>query len=369
MEEKTYRRDLLAAAETLRSYSFGASKEISRVERNLKGLSQDDQDLLIQKPDAQVAAMRSAMQTNQDFLCRVSTEAQRLHDECTGEPAEKSARINSGPAVSLSKQASRLLRHFAREWSAEGLEERGLCFTMIMTALEKYVPISEGCATAPHVIFPQCRLLRLPIEIGKKGYHCEGTESSFFFYIGGELLRRGQFKAEEIKIQPYVMNTCNRMQKGDHVREVLVPEVSLADLKFPNVTLGAFISIYQQSKYAASCDAIVSAYALDSSVNVFRFIRTVAHSLKVGGAWINWGPLDFNASDDEAHAWLAIEMSWEEVRHAISQYFDIKEEGFYDAFIATDKMSMMRKQFEVIFFAAIRNDKPCAPPEHDAAAA
>lgn len=309
--------------------------------------------------------MREAVQLNQDFLCRIAAEAQRLHDDCSGEPPEKSARLNSGPAISLSKQASRLLRNFAREWSTEGEVERSEEFSKIIGALEKHVPASE-CRKAL-VVFPQIRLQRLAVEIGKKGYDCEGTEPSFFFYLGGELLRRGPFKAEEIKIQPYAMSTCNRVEFRDHVRDVLVPDVPLASLKFPTVTLGTFTSLYEHPKYAATCDAIVTDYTLDSSVNIFLFIRTVAHSIKPGGAWINWGPLDSQALHDDSHGWMAVEMSWEEVRHAVSHFFDIKEEGFYDSFIASNKLSMMRKLFEVIFFVAIRNNEPCAPPQKSVA--
>lgn len=346
-----YLQDLQALESSLRSYAANSAREVARVERNLKGLSSDDLACLVVPPDEQVGWMRDAIKANQIFLNKIADEARHI---CTNPPSDPPVSFSfyRGHAVSMSKQASRLLRNFAREWSSEGLSERAGCFEKLLGELDRHVPI-PGDGRKPRVLFPGSRLARLACEAQKKGYHCEGSEVDLFFYLGCQLLRREGIGPESCTIHPYALNTCNRVAKQDHVRPFLLPEVAV-ETPFPEINLGDLVHIYSQPSHKATFDGCVTAFALDTDSNAFRYVRSVAHVLRPGALWTNWGPLNYNV-DEETHLVNAVELSWEELRHVISHFFEVVEDGIHPSFLANDQVSMMRKQLDCVFFSAIRN--------------
>merc|ERR1719384_546167 len=132
-----------------------------------------------------------------------------------------------------------------------------------------------------------------------------------------------------------------------------VPEVPVAHL--PDIILGDFLRLYDSAAECGAYDAVVTAFSVDTTSNIFRYVRTVAHVVRPGGLWANFGPLAYDTDHDEEHG-RGVELSWEELRHAISHFFDIQEEGYVDSFIAANTESMMQIQYTCVYFRATRND-------------
>merc|ERR1712008_125839 len=105
----------------------------------------------------------------------------------------------------------------------------------------------------------------------------------------------------------------------------------------------------------AAYDGLVTAFSLDTTSNVFRCVRTIAHCVRPGGMWANFGPLAYDTDYEEEHG-RGIELSWEELKFAISHFFEIHEEDFIDSFNAANGESMMQIQYSCVYFRATRNN-------------
>lgn len=337
--------------EAIRQYKDYSHREVARVRGNLAGLSEDDTASLIWPQEQQVKAMEEAVAAN---LAMLDTIVELIKQ--APEPNDAgSLEVPQGV-----KPVQTLLQTFAREWSAEGAEERKDCFDRLLGALDghlkdKVQQLKATGAQPPRVLVPGANLGRLPFEVQRRGFACTGSESRVLHYFGSEFVRRNGAKQEEHIIQPYALNTCNRFKMKDHVRQTPVPEHPVTEALLPAIQLGDFLHLYDSAAELASYDALLTAFAVDSTWNIFRFVRTAAHCVKPGGLWANFGPLAYDTDHDEEHG-RGIELSWEELRHAISHFFTVHEEDMVDSFIAANGESMMQIQYTCIYFKATRND-------------
>merc|ERR1712187_843738 len=248
-----------------------------------------------------------------------------------------------------------------REWSEEGMQERNECYELLFDALDRHLGTqresstsSAGATPAPRVLCPGTHLARVPFEVARRGYHCEACEARPLLFFGSELVRNHFGEANSHVIQPFALSTCNRFKAEDHVRKISLPEVAVSSL--PSVHFGEFVSLYDKADALSSFDAVLTEFCLDASSNVLRFIRTVAHVVRSRGLWANFGPLAYETDNDEGRG-QGMELSWEEVKFALSHFFEVQEEKFCDSFHNTNAQSMMQFQFSCIYFKAIRNEK------------
>lgn len=61
-----------------------------------------------------------------------------------------------------------------------------------------------------------------------------------------------------------------------------------------------FTTLYTSPKNAASYDAVVTVFFIDTAPNLLRYIETIKHCLKPGGYWLNLGPLLWHFDDRAA---------------------------------------------------------------------
>uniref|UniRef100_A0A6U8XGW3 carnosine N-methyltransferase n=1 Tax=Zooxanthella nutricula TaxID=1333877 RepID=A0A6U8XGW3_9DINO len=336
--------------DVVRAYGNHSVREVDRVKRNLFGLSDDDKAELIWKPEDQVGKMKDAVCANLAFLAKLS------------EAIQKAPALQGGDAPTGVKPVQTLLQTLTREWSAEGAEERRECFERLLGALDSHLQAkAEEAATAgtarPRVLCPGASLGRLAFEVQQRGYESVGCEARVLNYFTCEFIRQQGATPEAHRIQPYALSTCNRFRREDHIRPTPVPDVAIEGSAFPQVRFGDFTRLYDEATERGAFDAVLTAFAVDSSPNIFRFVRTVAHVLRPGGVWANFGPLAYDTDHDEGHG-HGVELSWEELRHAVSHFFDVKEEDFVDAFDAANAESMMQIQYNCVFFKAVRNSTP-----------
>jgi hypothetical protein len=343
--------------EALRQYSNHSDREIKRVSRNLHGLSDDDKAELIRTPELQVSLMEESAALNLAFLQKVTDRIKTAEAPKAGGNLEKLRE-----RAPDQKKVEKLLCTIAREWSTEGEEERRQCFQHLLGSLDSHLaaPLEQAKssgAAVPRILCPSAHLGRLPFEVQKRGYSCEACEDVPFSYFVSELLRQEGGVAEAHCIRPYVLGTCNRVRATDNIRDVRFPEVPVTADSLPHVHLDDFVRRYDTADSRGTFDAVLTNYCLDTSTNIFRYVRTVAHVVRPGGLWANFGPLAFDQSHDEAHG-QGIEVSWEELKFAISHFFEIREEAFVEALYAENARAMMQFQYGCIAFSATRNDKP-----------
>lgn len=341
-------------SDAFRAYREHARRELARVKRNLNGLSADDVASLTRKPAEQVRVMDEAVTANLAFLDALGAVMQQSLQDAS--PAEVAAcKAHKARVCSTPKLVQNLLHSFVREWTLEGAEERRECFDLLLGGLDGHLRTQREAGPAPRVLCPDSALARLPYEAQRLGYAAEGCEARAMQFLAGEFVRTSCAQREAHRPQPYVLNTCNRFKAEDHVRVTAVPDVNVASL--PTVRFGDFAQLYDDPATRGAFDAVLTAYALDASPNVLRFVRTVAHVVRPGGLWANFGPLAYEAEHDEMHV-HGVELSWEELRYAISHFFEVKEERFVDSLNGANALSMMQLQYSCVFFTAVRNDAP-----------
>lgn len=333
MAEKPADWAAAACLENFRQYRDLTTQEVERVRRNLNGLSDDDKASLVRKPEEQLKAMEEAVAATLSMIEKLK--------EVVKKEAETAERGRNAGAPVGTKPVQTLLHTFVREWSAEGAQERQSCFDRVLGALDKHLD------KAGRVLIPACSLGRLALEVAGRGHSVETCEGRLLHWFGLQLLRQTS-SVEAFKPQPFALNTCNRLKFVDNHRVTPVPEIAIKEGQLPCARFGEFTVLYGKSKAKESFDCLLTAYALDLSPNVFRFVRTAAHILRPGGVWANFGPLAYDTDHDEAIG-HGLELSWEEIKFALSHFFDIQ---------AQNAQSLMQMQYTCIFFKATRNSAP-----------
>lgn len=346
----------MAPMAAIKNYHEFARVEVERVRRNLNGLSNDDKARLIRSPEVQVRAMEEAHANNSVFL---EAYAQIVRDCTAAADGLTAARGGLGTGTPSSKALQGMLQTVVREWSQEGLAERRECLERLVGALERHLGSQRDVAkatgqAAPRVLCPGAQLARLPFEVLSRGYQAEACEGRSLLYFGAEMMRRHGGKKGAFTIQPFALNTCNRVGAEDHVRRIQVPDVDVTAM--PQMRFGDLPLLYDAPEAKSAFDAVLTAFALDSTQNILRYVRTVAHAVRPGGLWANFGPLAYDAEHDEAHG-TGLELSWEELKHAISVYFDVTEEACITATHSASALSMMQLEYSCIYFFAVRNSK------------
>eukprot|EP00929_Paragymnodinium_shiwhaense_P118700 TRINITY_DN9061_c0_g1_i1.p1 TRINITY_DN9061_c0_g1~~TRINITY_DN9061_c0_g1_i1.p1 ORF type:complete len:374 (-),score=87.27 TRINITY_DN9061_c0_g1_i1:52-1173(-) len=344
--------------EAIRMYQVQSGREVNRVQKNLDSLSADDKAQLVRAPEAQVAAMQEAVSTNISFIEKVK---EIIEKAASSSGPDKVIYTGSGATASSKKAVERLLALFVREWSQEGVQERYECFDRLLGALDAHLgaqrdSAAKAGAAGPRVLCPSSGLGRLAFEAAKRGYETEGCEQRALLYFGSELLKEDSCnKANSQLLQPYALDTNNRVKAMANVRKVAIPDVDIASM--PRIHFAEFLQLYDDASGASSFDAVVTAFALDLTPNILRYIRTVAYVVKPGGLWTNFGPLAYNTDCDEDTGG-GVELSWDELKHAIGYFFEFSEEGFHESFNGCNAQSMMQMQYTCVFFSAVRNNKP-----------
>lgn len=162
------------------TYEMDMLEVLGRRERNVKRVPELVQMLPGGKDglEQKYNDLRTAVRKNQNFFNEVV-------ENCKGRA--KLARLPS-----LSTQIRNLtkvrstLHQCAREWSAEGQEERDKCFAPLLKWLQEYV--EAGTEGNKRVLVPGAGLGRLLAEVVGLGYSCEGNEFSYQMLVTSEYI-------------------------------------------------------------------------------------------------------------------------------------------------------------------------------------
>uniref|UniRef100_A0A0G4HL64 carnosine N-methyltransferase n=1 Tax=Chromera velia CCMP2878 TaxID=1169474 RepID=A0A0G4HL64_9ALVE len=260
------------------------------------------------------------------------------------------------------------LRQFVRDWSTEGEQERRECYQPLLDALEEYLPVScrRPDGNAPKVLCPGSGLGRLPYEVMKRGYSCQGNEFSYFMLFGSNFILNFSVQREALVLMPYCLASNNRLGHEDHLREIRVPDEAPAETIRPEVVAanrqefsmcaGEFVEVYTAPNQLKDWDGILTCFFIDTAKNVITYVRAIAGLLRTGGLWANLGPLLYHFAEMSNE--FSIELSWEELKPIIAKYFDFQKVEMRDAYYSSNARSMMRVKYHCVYFVAIRNDVP-----------
>ncbi|EDO08190.1 hypothetical protein BBOV_III006290 [Babesia bovis T2Bo] len=380
------------------TYKNDGSIDAQRIYRSMQLLSDDDKSLLIEKPAARVMKVIHALFMNQRFInamlscfCGETIQSEDdIDDGITppvltkrdGNPQNRKSTIlgqlrtvvrNSPfwkmpPGVSdeeivptadpevLARNMNWVrttLRQFVRDWSHEGEAERQQAFAPLLESLLRYVPITDP-RNPPKVLCPGSGLGRLPYEVLMLGYESQGNEFSSFMLIGAYFATNFMDKRYAYKLYPYCLSTSNLVKHEDQMYACRIPDAAPAERDGTglfSMCTGEFTEVYANSDN--TFNAVLTCFFLDTAKNAVAYIRTCARIIVQNGLWANFGPLLYHYADFNHNS---VELSWEELRHIISIWFNIVKEEWRDANYTSNPLSMMKTHYRCIYFEAIRNE-------------
>lgn len=140
-------------------------------------------------------------------------------------------------------------------------------------------------------------------------------------------------EAEEYEIHPFIHTFSNNFNEEDAFEAYRIPDVNPAEFIGPahdfSMVAGEFVEVYK--KQLEEWDSVITCFFIDTANNIIDYIETIHNILKIGGVWINFGPLLYHYADMEDEC--SIELSWEEIRHILVNIgFEIKVRIIYCLF-------------------------------------
>jgi carnosine N-methyltransferase len=274
-----------------------------------------------------------------------------------GNEASNDESSNPTAERNISKVRS-TLKQFVREWSKEGQGERDSTFKVLIDAMKRHLPPTQEGEKNPFVVCPGSGLGRLPYELAKAGYDAQGNEFSYHMILGSHfILNSGHLAVDSVVIFPYCLNTAHSLSEKSRLRPVRIPdEVPSMTLGQMSMCAGEFVETYEKQGYNIA-DGLVTCFFIDTAKNILLYIRTFAGMLRPGGVWANLGPLLYHYAENDEE--ISIELSWEEVRELICEYFEIAEEQTnIECVYSSNKESLSQTEYHSVFFVARRNNKP-----------
>jgi carnosine N-methyltransferase len=241
-----------------------------------------------------------------------------------------------------------IMKQFVREWSDEGAEERKSSYGLVTDTIQKYFPKPTGIK----ILCPGSGLGRLAWDCANLGYSSQGNEFSFFMLIPSNFILNRISKKYQYQIYPFIHQRSNHLSRSDQLRGVKIPDVapnSLPENSDFSMVAGDFIEVY--SAQPSAWDCIATCFFMDTAKNIFEYIDTISTALKIGGIWINYGPLLYHWSEMPGE--FSIELSYDELKAVILESgFEILEESGKDCSYATNIKSMLQMSYKCVFFVA-----------------
>uniref|UniRef100_A0A7S0DFR0 carnosine N-methyltransferase n=1 Tax=Amorphochlora amoebiformis TaxID=1561963 RepID=A0A7S0DFR0_9EUKA len=311
------------------------------------------QQSLVPMFDKKMKAIRACVGANQTFIRNILDQraafmnSDRINYDWV---YRQNRRIKPGDMDKVKST----LKQCVRDWSAEGKDERKQCYGPILQELEKLFP---NPSTKTKVLVPGSGLARLVWEVASMGFHAQGNEFSYFMLLCSYTILNCTKKPNVHRIFPFVHITRNIHSPKHQLASVRFPDVNPVNLPKDSLSMvaGDFQEIYQDQ--VEEWDCVASCFFLDTANNVIEYVRLISSLLKIGGYWINFGPLLYHYSGmyDE----ISIELSWEEIKPCLKHYNLelIREEIRKPATYCMDPNSMMKTEYRCLSFTCRKTAK------------
>lgn len=344
-------------------YETVAMADVERTRRALSRLTPAQRRLLpAQSLETKVASLHRAAQANARFLRDV------VDNQGSFAPASAAPEVNgrSRPREADHSKVRSTLHSVVRDWSREGEAERRQSYDPLLAELKRLVqPVERGARA--RVVVPGAGLARLVLEIAIAGYASQGNEFSYHMLLCSNFFLNMGLPVESIPIYPFVDQPSNVRVASDRCRVVRVPDICPSDMLVQrdgeppldfSMAAGEFLEVYDGQD--DHWDAVVTCFFVDTAPVAVDYVDAIFRLLKPGRPWINLGPLLYHwvpssREDDDDRYSQSIELAWDELKHVIlARGFRIVNEEWRPATYTSNPRSMMRTQYDCLFFTAIK---------------
>jgi len=225
-----------------------------------------------------------------------------------------------------------VFKQMLREWSDDGgVTERNISFDRIFKYLEEKYPKVEERQFIK-ILVPGAGLGRLNFELVKRGFWCQGNEFSYHMLLASNFLLNHSYTKNHYSIFAGIHSFSNQKDRSLQTRPIFLPDLhnqtELLELqkKYPTIPVGELMSIasgsftdlygpddlalsdhYSKDPTASEFrkqnenqfDIVITHFFMDTASNIIEYLKTLSHTLKPGGTWINFGPLLWHFEDAE----------------------------------------------------------------------
>ena len=354
-EEYNHLRNIVSA---FFNYQIDSLRDLARMERDFKSLTESHLKRMSFNYTERLNKLKSAIYQNYTFLLKVADPYKNMFKLYKG----KNGEILMEPLTVEGKDIIKMrstLRLFIRDWAKDGIEERNSTYKPILEELKNFFAkrpkkdFQEGI----NVLVPGAGLGRLMYEIAKLGFKSQGNEFSYYMLLCSNFIFNNTTKKDEFILQPLIHSFSNIISEESPFKKILIPdenlgeELSKTDTGEMSMVAGEFCRVYKDK--INFFDAIVTCYFIDTANNIIEYIETIHNIVKLGGLWINFGPLLYHYTENESE--VSIELSWEEIKHIITGFgFEFKKIEFVKTTYSSNKDSMSQRIYNCIFFNAIK---------------
>jgi len=310
MQEAIHYCDILKAYANYATYIF---QKFNRIEADFRSIPKIQQ-ALIPSFEKKLRTMRACVGANQLFIRKILNERWVFMGSDTINYDWVMRKKRSPSTGDMDKVVS-TLKQCVRDWSIEGKEERSQCYGPILKEIQKLFPKPSSDI---RVLVPGCGLSRLVWEIANAGFHAQGNEFSYFMLLCSFLLLNCTNRVNAYRIFPYIHQTNNTYSPRGHLTPVSFPDVDPSQISKAHLSMvaGDFQEIYENQEKKWNC--IATCFFIDTANNIIEYIRLISKLLKVGGYWVNFGPLLYHYSGMKGE--ISVELSWEEIKSCFKHY-------------------------------------------------
>ena len=354
-EEYRHLRSIVSA---FFNYQIDSLREVSRMERDFKSIGEKYTKRLSFNYTERIEKLKHAIWQNYSFLLKIADPYKNMFKLFKASSGE----ILMEPLIVEVKDIIKMrstLKLFIRDWAIDGIEERNSTYKPILNELQLFFKdrpkkdFEEGI----NVLVPGAGLGRLMYEIAKLGFKSQGNEFSYYMLLCSNYIFNNTTKKDEFMIQPLIHSFSNIKNEEIPFKKIMIPDENLAeelsktDTGEMSMVAGEFCRVYKDK--INFFDSIVTCYFIDTANNVIEYIETIHNIIKIGGLWINFGPLLYHYTDNPNE--VSIELSWEEIKKIIIDFgFEFKKEEEIKTTYSSNKDSMMQRIYKCIFFTAIK---------------
>ena len=354
-EEYRHLRNVVSA---FFNYQIDSLRDLARTERDFKSIDEKYLKRMSFNYTERLDKLKKAIWQNYSFLLKVADPYKNMFKLYKG----KNGEILMEPLLVEVKDIIKMrstLRLFTRDWAMDGIEERNSTYKPILNELKNFFEkkTKKEFQDGINILVPGAGLGRLMYEIAKLGFKSQGNEFSYYMLLCSNFIFNNTTKKDEFVLQPFIHSFSNIFNEETPFKKILIPdenlgeELSKTDTGEMSMVAGEFCHVYKDK--INFFDGIATCYFIDTANNIIEYIETIHNIVKIGGLWVNFGPLLYHYTENENE--ISIELSWEEVKHIIIGYgFEFKKIETVKTTYSTNKDSMTQRIYNCIFFSAVK---------------
>ena len=354
-EEYRHLRSIVSA---FFNYQIDSLRDVTRMERDFKSIGEKYLKKLSFNYTERIEKLKHAIFQNYTFLLKIADPYKnmfKLYKASSGEVLMEPLIVEGKDIIKMRST----LRLFIRDWAIDGIEERNSTYKPILNELQNYFKdkSKNDFEKGINVLVPGAGLGRLMYEIAKLGFKSQGNEFSYYMLLCSNYIFNNTTKENEFVIQPLIHSFSNIYDEEAPFKKIMIPDENLAeelsktDTGEMSMVAGEFCRVYKEK--INFFDSVVTCYFIDTANNIIEYIETIYNILKIGGLWINFGPLLYHYTDNINE--VSIELSWNEIKNIIIGFgFEFTKEKNIETTYSANLDSMTKRIYKCIFFTAVK---------------